>query len=315
MTNIYWPIYKNIESELNRLTFDIHIDDNQLNVYSSKITDLILRAAIEIESISKDLYLSNGGSKTDNIKYDETAIKHLNRLWKLDEKVVIISSLNCFQTNRILKPFVKNEEKTGSKRLTFSWNNSYQNLKHNRSSSIKYGSLKYLFDIISALFILNIYYKNEGFFINRNDVSFKFPENMGSLMFSVKLHKWSSYNSSGAYGKKEDFDECLYITKYTKESEAINAESQKEITKKNIERFFNHPKIIKYINDNSLNINEFASTNFYTKVREIIGKNEYYNIIKTNFETDIKSRKETNFEAILNKNNINSHILGVNKKS
>ena len=43
--NIYWPVFKNIESEFSKLTYDIHIDDDQLTVYSSKITDLILRSA------------------------------------------------------------------------------------------------------------------------------------------------------------------------------------------------------------------------------------------------------------------------------
>jgi hypothetical protein len=75
-TNIYWPVYKNIESEFNNLMFNIHIDDNQLNVYSSKITDLILRSSAEIESLSKELYKLNGGTKSiEKIKYDDDAIK------------------------------------------------------------------------------------------------------------------------------------------------------------------------------------------------------------------------------------------------
>jgi len=59
MTNIYWPVYKNLEDEFGKLMFSIHIDDNQMNVYSSKISDLILRASTEIESISKELYHKN----------------------------------------------------------------------------------------------------------------------------------------------------------------------------------------------------------------------------------------------------------------
>jgi len=92
MNNIFWPVYKNLENEFNNLMFNIHIDDDQLNVYSSKISDLILRAATEIESLAKELYKLNGGTKTDRIKYDEDAIKHLNQIWSLEKKVVIISS-------------------------------------------------------------------------------------------------------------------------------------------------------------------------------------------------------------------------------
>ena len=53
--NIYWPVYANLEKGVDELAFAIHIDDSQLGVYSSRITDLILRAAAEIESLSKEL--------------------------------------------------------------------------------------------------------------------------------------------------------------------------------------------------------------------------------------------------------------------
>ena len=39
MTNIYWPVYKNLESELNKLTFVIHIDDNQLNTITTQLSE------------------------------------------------------------------------------------------------------------------------------------------------------------------------------------------------------------------------------------------------------------------------------------
>ncbi len=162
MTNIYWPVYKNLEKELLNLTYSIHIDDTQLSVYSSKILDLIIRCAIEIESISKELYLKEGGTKQGNIKYDETAIKLLNKKWSLDKKLVIISSTNCFQTNRILIPFEKNEPRENGK-LTFKWNLGYQAIKHNRRDNLPFGNLENLFSILSALFLLNIYFKKDQF--------------------------------------------------------------------------------------------------------------------------------------------------------
>lgn len=62
--NIFWPVYKNLEAEFLKLMYYIHIDDSQLNVYSSKIAELLLRTVVEIESISKKLYSENGGTKT-----------------------------------------------------------------------------------------------------------------------------------------------------------------------------------------------------------------------------------------------------------
>ncbi len=88
MTNFFWPVFKNLEFEIEKLTFDIHIDDNQLNVYSTKISDLILRAAVEVESISKELYRLNGGQKQE-IKFDEDALKLLNQKWNLDSNLGI----------------------------------------------------------------------------------------------------------------------------------------------------------------------------------------------------------------------------------
>ncbi len=175
MANIYWPVYKNLEREFSELMFNIHIDDSQLGVYSLRISDLILRAAVEIESIAKDLYSLNGGAKTSYIKYDEDAIKHLNKLWKLGKKVVIISSLNCFVSNRLIYPFVKNKKRTGSDRHTYGWNDAYQNIKHDRANNLAYGNLRYLFDIMAALFILNIYYKDETIGLEKDSKATTFP--------------------------------------------------------------------------------------------------------------------------------------------
>lgn len=61
MNNYYWAVYKNLERELSDLSNLIHIDDKQLNVYSIKIAELLLRTVVEIESISKTLYFQNGG--------------------------------------------------------------------------------------------------------------------------------------------------------------------------------------------------------------------------------------------------------------
>ena len=309
MTNIYWPVYKNIESELNRLTFDIHIDDNQLNVYSSKITDLILRAAIEIESISKDLYLTNGGTKSDNIKYDEVAIKHLNKIWKLDKKVVILSSLNCFQTNRILKPFIKSEQRTGGNRLTFSWNNAYQNLKHDRSNSLKFGSIKYLFDIMSALYILNIYYKGLAYNLEKDNKAINFQLNQGSNIFSIKLHKFTSYNHpKESYGIKSDFDEYIYLVKHRDESRNSLNQANKKLGEIILEDFLKHPKTIKYLDENkTINILKDYSL---TLIPEIIGSEDYDNILRNNLHIYSDASKNVEYEAVLNKYDLTTHLSG-----
>ena len=113
---------------------------------------MILRASTEIESISKDLYQQIGGTKDRNdIKYDFDAIKLIEQKWLLSKKIVIIANGNCHFSNLILKPFIKDEKRTGKSTLTFGWNNAYQNLKHDRSQSLKFASIKNLFNIMAAL--------------------------------------------------------------------------------------------------------------------------------------------------------------------
>ncbi|WP_037320415.1 hypothetical protein [Salegentibacter sp. Hel_I_6] len=293
MTNIYWPVYRNIESELAKLTYDIHIDDNQINVYSSKISDLILRSAAEIESISKELYKKNGGVKENNLQFDKDCIKHLNQIWKLEDKVIIISSSACFQSQKIIKPFIKTEKNFKNK-LTYSWNNAYQNLKHNRYESLHFGSLKYLFNILAALFTLNLYFKEEVFDITQNS---NVPENMGSEIFSIKVHKWRSYDAQGVYGKNKDFDECIYLTKRTDESLKKMIESTQAMFKEQQEMFLKHPKTLEFVRSGKLK--DYEGNNL---MWDVLDENEYWNIINITSKKHILDSKDREMEGVLNKN-------------
>lgn len=293
MTNIYWPVYKNIESELVDLTYDIHIDDNQINVYSSKISDLILRSATEIESIAKELYDKNGGPKKANLLFDKDCIKYLNQIWKLEDKLVIVSSASCFQSAKIIKPFIKREQNFRDK-LTYSWNNAYQHLKHNRYQSLHFGSLKYLFDILAALFILNLYFKDETYEITQKSTV---PENMGSEIFSIKIHKWRSYDAQGVYGKNEDFDECIYLTKRTDESLKKMIASTKAMLEEQQQMFLKHPKTIEFVRSGKLK--EYEGSNL---MWDVLGEADYWNIIRITSKKHILDSKDSEMEGVLNKN-------------
>ncbi|MBP1222901.1 hypothetical protein [Flavobacterium sp. 1355] len=297
MSNIYWPVYKNLEAGVLNLSYSIHIDDNQLNVYSSQISDLILRASAEIESISKELYKLNGGTKTTKIRYDTDALEHLNSLWKLEQKVALISSANCFQTIKELKPFVKNETSTFHGQPTYTWNNSYQNLKHDRANSLQFGNLKYLFDIMSALFILNLYYKNDVISLYNDGGGINFPLNMGSDIFSVKFHKWFLYDQNLNYGKKDFFDECLYYMHYTEGT----IENIKEAYKKDLngmkESFLRYPATTEYLQNNT--IADVVDEDF---MKNILGRDDYLNLCLRNMENQSEAAKYYQWQAFINKN-------------
>lgn len=98
MTNFYWPVYKNLEHELVNISNIIHIDDDQLQVYSIKIGELLLRCAVEIESLSKELYFMNGGQQPSgrDLYYDTDCINYLESRWTLSKKKVIVSSINFY---------------------------------------------------------------------------------------------------------------------------------------------------------------------------------------------------------------------------
>lgn len=69
--NSYWPVYKNLEDETLEVAKYNQFDDDQLDVYSMKIADLLVRCAVEIESLSKELYWSNGGQKQYDLNGNE----------------------------------------------------------------------------------------------------------------------------------------------------------------------------------------------------------------------------------------------------
>gem|GEM_PF-6630205 len=189
-----------------------------------------MRTSIEIESIVKDLYRINSGPRSGQIKFDEEGITYLNSIYDIKEKVVIISSINCYLSNRIIFPFKKNEQRTSSTRLTYSWNNAYQNIKHDRINNLKYGSLRYLFDAMAALFLLNIYFKNESFPLGKSGNGESFPNNQGSDVFSIKLYTGSAGVSlDGSFHKPYNFSEFVYRVKATASTAAIAIEAMKKV--------------------------------------------------------------------------------------
>jgi|SRR5690606_14051681 len=211
--NIYWPIYLNIESEINKLMYAIHMDDSHLNVHSSTISDLILRCCAEIESLAKELYKNNGGPKKSGIKYDYDALNFLDDNWMVSKKKILISSINCFFSKVEIAPFAKDTPKTDSPgKLTYMWNNAYQNLKHDRRNGLQYGNVAALFSAAAALYILNIYFKDMSYDIGSWHDREEIDPFQGSSIFSVSLHPIGAMNAIGTFFKGKNFDESIYTS-------------------------------------------------------------------------------------------------------
>jgi hypothetical protein len=196
-TNLYWPIFRNLEKEVLALAETIHFCDEQLDVYSIKIAELLIRCVVEIESISKELYEQNSddistNDNTDNqrrnLYFDTDCLKFLERKWVLSKKQVLISSPMLYfekEENRLLTPLKKADRNSDS---SADWKRAYQAVKHDRGKCLDRANIKHLIRAMAALYLLNIYYRDENFSTNSaHMVQTDFDTSLGSNLFSIKL--------------------------------------------------------------------------------------------------------------------------------
>lgn len=227
--NSYWPVYKNLEEETLQLTKYINFDDNQTRVYSMHIADLIMRIVVEIESISKELYKANGGPDVfdDNgdirdLYFDTDCIKYLNSQWSICEREIIVScaSFNFNKPdNKIIKP-LHNANKRGTS--SSKWNKAYQAVKHDRRNNLDKGNIENLILALGALYILNIYYKDEVYQYESNG---SFDNRLGSDIFAATFADAANTSisiddsdNSIDNNEKPKLTSALCIIKYTDKS-------------------------------------------------------------------------------------------------
>ena len=228
--NLYWPVYKRLENEVLECANYIFFSDNQLKVHSLVIGNLIVRCAIEIESLAKELYVREGGNpdlldeegKKRDLYFDTDCLEFLNQKWNICEKKVSISSTDMFfEEFRELKPLKKSNKRgtSGSK-----WKQAYQNIKHDRVNQIKkFANVENLMNALAALFILNIYYSDEDFW-TEEPMSKKreYREDIFSSIFTVKRVDATHITMAVEMGdggisdlNSDDVLESIYIEKFT----------------------------------------------------------------------------------------------------
>ena len=210
--NQYWPIYRRLERSIDDLSYSIHICDDQLDVYSSEIADLIIRIGAEVEAISKAIYRKEFDPQMPgDAHFDETAIKRFVKDWKLDQKVAILSHPNCFCSNRVLLPFKKDTTRTGKSRKTFPWNNAYQNLRHNREEAFHFANIRYLLSGMAALYILNLYFRDDVIDLEEDYSASRQDPGQGAELFSIQFSAAAHWDGNHIRQPKEDFSQCVYF--------------------------------------------------------------------------------------------------------
>lgn len=165
------------------------------------------------------------GNKRD-LYFDTDCLALLEQRWKLSKKQVMVTSINFYFTdekNKILTPLHKAYKRgtSGSK-----WKQAYQAVKHDRRNSLKKANIGNLIQVMGALFLLNLYYKEERtdmgrFYMNERE----FDTRAGSDMFSVFCFETTGVSLSSHVDDSciwtlsdSELEKNVYIQKYDDES-------------------------------------------------------------------------------------------------
>lgn len=297
--NLYWPIYLNLEKELIDLSNKIHIDDRQLDVYSPAIADIIVRCAVEVEAISKEMYLK---INDENIKephelyFDTDCLEYLNNIWDTCSKELTIKAINFYlsDNNKLLKPLHKSNKRGTS---SAKWLMAYQGLKHDRKNSLKKGTIKNAINALGGLYILNIYYK---YFKNPVPKDISVVELTESKIFGVSIYNATNVGTSGEINdtllhKKHDRIKAIFIYKYTDSTLKRLEKASKADGKIIYDRLVKLPEYVNWKKDNpdvqydSINqlCNVIGGNELFSKVLYGGNTREAYNIMRNEYVINI----------------------------
>lgn len=301
----FWNAYKRLEKDVLELSEYIHISDDQLGVYSAKIGDLLVRTAIEAETLVKLLYHENGGEKSNgkDLYFDTDCFKLLEEKWKLSQKTIYVTAPSFFlKDNRTLRPLHKAHKRGTS---SSKWQIAYQAVKHDRVNNQKSGNIGNLLLALGALYVLNIYYRDAHFSNVTDETASNIDWGLGSDLFTIKISPESTGKSvRKIYVKKNDYDECIYLVKHTDDTAKVMVELfdeiQNEVNKNTsfgVTEHFKEMEKAGLVKPNKDNLVDLLKDTY----------NDLHNI---NFNKELEKRKmeihsvfmQLKLEAVLNKN-------------
>ena len=228
LMNLFLPVYKRIEEDVLKVADVVFFDDDQLNTYSLTIGDLIVRCVIEVEAISKELYLrlggdeepiDNGGNKRD-LYFDTDCIKLLVDKWKVDKKKLQITNANMYFSSdkSVITPLHKAHKRGTS---SSKWQQAYQAVKHYRTKSIKRATVNNLLNALGALYILNLYYADEKYWME-SVIKDRREYTVDSKIFTPFICDATHISMSSEMGddtmqpiENPSLEESVYVIKFT----------------------------------------------------------------------------------------------------
>lgn len=306
MKNLFWHVYQNLEKELLEIGETVFVVDDQLDVYSMRIADLLVRTCVEIEAISKELYFANNGPipRDKHPYFDQECLGYLNGMWLLSKKKVYLSCASFFLKDKELIEMAPLEKGHHFKKDLAKWMEAYHAIKHDRMANLKEGCLRNLIPAMAALYLLNLYLKGQSICLLKDKNGDSYDWSLGSRVFSVKCHKADeSVGKEFSYRKQDDYDECVYLAKQTDKTheeavrqlrllnEKITMVAQEKIS----------AVIVEKINSGELPFDEHLQENVNRLMAKMQG-DIMVSVARQNGREFTKAIMDLEFEGILNKN-------------
>ncbi|HWP97884.1 MAG TPA: hypothetical protein VN426_13645 [Syntrophomonadaceae bacterium] len=190
--------YSIIENDLRKLFEYIEPCEDNINTYSHRTFELLMRAATEFEMNCKEILRANGFIKTGNLNITDYYL--INVPSKLSNYKV---KMNFWQSNAlIIQPF---NSWSGESYQPLEWYQAYNHAKHNRNMYFAEASIQNTIKAVTGLFIIlfsqfgiDVFspFQN-SYMYNTDDDGGVFGD--GSMMFTIIPPQWSR-------GEKYNFD-------------------------------------------------------------------------------------------------------------
>ena len=145
----YWNYYLLLEKKfLNTLDF-VTLSEDNFETYSNEYINIMYTIEAELENVLKTFC----GFKSDEYR----TMKDYGKYIKENYHEILKMSVAVQGKSLILKPFDLSNNTLESSNVLFWWQ-AYDNIKHSRLNSRKDGNLKNTLYMLSALFLLEMYY-------------------------------------------------------------------------------------------------------------------------------------------------------------
>lgn len=159
-----WSAYKSIEADMMRVIEHIPLETRQYNVYSFKLTDIIIRSCSHIDSLFKDILRNQDLSDHPNQQKVTKAKEKLakDKMLKITDYIeifaeyLILAPIEAFIRRNYdqIKPFKEFKNPNLDDKIP-TWWKAYNKLKHDFYSEVEKGTLENALLSLSALFVLN----------------------------------------------------------------------------------------------------------------------------------------------------------------